>query len=139
VNEAVAEVTTAISEFIGGAVWLYGLEAFLFLILSMILSALLAYFCITFGAVIAKKHKLLAAIGIYYGFSFVLGIAMSILLTIATIGLADGIPVLSALTAANVKTLFGLGLLGCCILCGALDVLLYHMTLSKMENKLNLP
>ena len=47
-------------------------------VLAVPYSIIITMTCITAGAVIAKKHKILAAFGIYYGISYVTGIITSI-------------------------------------------------------------
>ena len=42
------------------------LETIVLILLSCVSSTLILFFCITFGAVIAKKAKVFAAIGLYY-------------------------------------------------------------------------
>ncbi len=46
---------------------LLGLEVLILFLEAEMFSILLMYACISFGAIIAKKHKVLAAVGIYYG------------------------------------------------------------------------
>lgn len=48
-------------------------------IISLVYGVVLPMTCLTVGAVIAKKHKILAAFGIYYGISVIMGTFESIL------------------------------------------------------------
>ena len=54
------------------------IEVVIICILSIILTVLFTYLCITVGAVISKKAKLASAIGIYYGASSLMTIFMYI-------------------------------------------------------------
>ena len=54
------------------------IEIVFIVVLTIILTTLFTYFCITVGAVIAKKAKLASAIGIYYGASTLITIFMYI-------------------------------------------------------------
>lgn len=96
-------------------------------VVNFVSSLVLATTCITIGATIAKKHKALAAIGIYYGMSYVVGgissaITMSIGMNSATV---DGLFSATGL----VSTILNLG-----IIVGG-----YFLTTHLMKNKLNLP
>lgn len=53
-------------------------------LISLPYSVVMTMTCITVGAVIAKKHKILAAFGIYYGISYLSGIFSSILSAVLT-------------------------------------------------------
>ncbi|MFR1518983.1 MAG: hypothetical protein ACLSVG_09490 [Clostridia bacterium] len=52
----------------------YVVEILLFFIVSLLYSTLSIYLALTIGSIIAKKHKILAAIGIYYAINTVMGI-----------------------------------------------------------------
>lgn len=54
-------------------------------VITMAAGVLLAMTAITVGAVVAKKHKLLAALGLYYGGSMVLGLLMQIVLFVVMV------------------------------------------------------
>ncbi len=86
--------------------------------------------CLTVGAVLAKKHKILAAFGIYYAVSYVSGIASSVLSSISMILVTnmDDLALISTLgAAAGLVCTLGLMVGG------------YFLTLHLMKNKLNLP
>ncbi len=88
--------------------------------------------CITAGAVLAKKHKILAAIGVYYGVNMVVGIAGSMMSILPTIflnfGTADtSFTYMVVTTAINLLLTVGLTL-------GS-----YFTTTYLMKHKLNLP
>ncbi len=52
--------------------------------LSLVTGTAMMLSCITIGASLAKRHKLLAAFGIYYGGSVILGITNTVLLVTST-------------------------------------------------------
>ena len=68
-------VSSILGEIVGDG---YGIIMLLTLIITPIFSVVLSMTCITLGAVVAKKHKILAAIGISYGASIVLSIISSV-------------------------------------------------------------
>lgn len=100
---------------------------------SSLASVVLVHTAITLGAVIAKKHKILAAFGCYYGISMIMGIISSVLMV--GIGLMS-----SVLTTAD--QLFG-GMNIIMILQAVLYVVIavigYFVSHYLMKNKLNLP
>ena len=76
--DELAELTLADGSHRYGRVIL--LEGILMVLAATWFGCALIYMCMTIGAVVAKKHKVLAAFGVYYGvnmgFSFVMQIAM---------------------------------------------------------------
>ena len=115
-----------------------GILALAFVLLFSLLvvsSTLLMFVCISVGAVITKKHKVLAAIGIYYGVSgFVSGFSQ--LFVSLSSGLIVGI-VLSM--KEDVRTLVGsLMALPIILIIAAVVVGLYTLVHWIMDRKLNL-
>lgn len=113
----------------------YILLSVLIIISFLLLQSLFVFACITLASSIVKKHKILAAIGIYYGAS----IAFAVLLNIMTLG---GLPTvlnhISQLEGGSfiAATLFVLvGVLGILIL--ALGGL-YFFVLYLLDRRLNL-
>lgn len=94
-----------------------------------LIAPLITMTCITVGAVAAKKHKILVAIAIYYGYSMVTGIAVTVLSSVVEIlTLASNTNTLLEMSSAI--TLFVQLLLG---------VLCWVLTNYLMGKKLNLP
>ena len=56
----------------------YQLLSMIYGVVSFFAAPVLIMTCITLGAVLAKKHKILAAIGLYYAASMVVGMATSV-------------------------------------------------------------
>ena len=98
----------------------------------------LIYFCITMGAVVAKRHKLIAAIGIYYGVNLAVGLIGEIIFLFLTAGiitiimaaLASG-GVIMGLTVTAILFIVALAM-------AVLGAILHFMTVNKLEQKLNL-
>lgn len=104
----------------------------LFFVVSLAYSIATPLFCITLGAVIVKKYKLLASIGIYYALNMVMGLFVSIS-TIAstfngviTANSSSDIFVTS-ITAPNMVFMLVVAVTG------------YFITIRLMKQKLNLP
>lgn len=106
-------------------------EMLLMVLVTPLYSVLIPVCCITVGAVLAKKHKILAAFGIYYGVNAVSGILSSVL---------SAWPLLIFSPAAgngkwSFAITFGIQLL----VIGGLTVGAYFLTIHLMKHKLNLP
>lgn len=84
--------------------------------------------CITIGAVLAKKHKILASFGIYYGVNFVLGNLSSVASIFPMLFLPDS-GVLSYYTVSSFLEL---------ALTAAITVAAYFLTTHLMKHRLNL-
>lgn len=90
------EVFRAIGEFFQGifpymtpSYWVIGLETLLLTLVSIVFSTFMIFTAITIGAVVAKKHKILAAIGFYYLINMVVSIVtvlVFVLVTLSTVG-----------------------------------------------------
>ncbi len=87
--------------------------------------------CITIGAVLAKKHKLLAAFGIYYGVNALTSILSTMLTTLPAIFLSTA--QLDSV-AAYMNTIMAISLL----LTLSLTVGAYLLNMHLMKNRLNL-
>ena len=118
---------------------LYALEVLLLTLLSGCFSISLIQFCITVGSVIAKKMKLLAAIGIYYLVNMVLSFLFEFVFVFGGISLVDGMIMLLADANPFVNHMaISVALLCGCAITATLACTFYCMTLSKLERKLNL-
>ena len=121
--------------------WLivYAFEAILLLVALSAFTTCLIQLCITIGAIVAKKQKVLAAVGIYYLVNTVLSTVGSVFLVVFLTGLFEGFTVLLGdLSALAANAAIALVLL-IAILASLLVVLIvYFMTLGRIERKLNL-
>ncbi len=96
-------------------------------IINFISAAVLATTCIATGATIAKKHKALAAVGIYFGMSYVLSGITSVISLMAAIGAND---LGGLMSTSNLMTT----VVNLVIIVGG-----YFLTTYFMRSKLNLP
>ena len=104
------------------------------LVVTSLSALILVHAAITMGAVIAKKHKILAAFGCYYGFSMILGIINSVL----TVGIGM-MGTMFVVTPENVFSGMNVVLLIEMVIYLAVAVSGYFLTHYLMKNKLNLP
>ena len=103
------------------------LASFLVQLLS---ASLLTMTSIVLGATIAKKHKLLASVGIYYGISAIIGTVTSVISVIAAIASDFG---------NNVTLMYNLTYTLQLLLQIALGIGAYLLSVYLMRSKLNLP
>ena len=107
------------------------------LLLGLFQSGLI-YLCITIGAVVAKRHKLIAAIGIYYGVNMAVGLVGEIILILMAAGIVAIL--LTALMAGG--AIMGLTVTALLFIVAlalaVLSAILHFMTVNKLERKLNL-
>ncbi len=108
-----------------GFEWLYPIS----MVLGMLASPMMAMSAITVGAVVAKKHKVLAAIGVYYGAGAVTGMIQSVFTGAAFI--------MAELNHAENYEL--MMILPSLILQGVTLVGGYFLSAYLMKHKLNLP
>ena len=124
------EMAEAYSEILGDS---YGILTLISILISPVYNVVLAMTCITLGAVVAKKHKILAAIGIYYGANTVLGILSSAITTVPSLMFIgnDGL--------ASSDRYFTLTMVAQLLIYAAVIVGGYFLSTKLMKNKLNLP
>lgn len=124
------EMAEAYSEILGDS---YGFLTLISILISPVYNVVLAMTCITLGAVVAKKHKILAAIGIYYGANTVLGILSSAITTVPSLMFIgnDGL--------ASSDLYFTLTMVAQLLIYAAVIVGGYFLSTKLMKNKLNLP
>ena len=98
-------------------------------LVEWMLAPLIAMTCITIGAVAAKKHKILVAIAVYYGYSMVSGVVSTVVTAIVSIAGfqagAESMLVMSMACALLVQLLVA--------------VVCWLLTNYLINNKLNLP
>ena len=89
---------------------------------------------IVIGAVVAKKHKILAAIGICYGISIVNSVISGIISGVVQVSIMMGsVDMENLVTISNIASLVNL------ILPLGLTIAGYFLSIHLMKNKLNLP
>lgn len=120
--------------------WLLYVPLVIFAILAVLwCSVSIFQFCITTGAVIAKRYKLLAAIGIYYLFNMVSSFVAQIFTIMGTIAL-EGVlsTTVPTLTDGEGKLLGAAIVLAVGAIAASLACLLHYLTLGHLERRLNL-
>lgn len=113
----------------------YIIEFIVLIFLSALFGLLMVFAAITFAAMITKKNKVIAAIGIYYGANSVISIVMQVIMTISLTSVNGW------LTIIPTDALSGLGsilLLVSIALVGAATVALYAFVHWMLDRKLNL-
>ena len=113
----------------------YILEAIVLLLCLAVMSYLLVAICITFAAVIAKKYKLFAAIGIYYIASAIVSFVGQFALMFGSVAVAG---IFSSIPEGAILGILALMLLSISLLLSAICVCLYSLELFMLEKKLNL-
>ncbi len=107
--------------------------AIIFALAYFINSQLLCFAAIFFASVIARKNKVLAAIGCVYGVNFIYGIFSSVIFTVIMFAAEAVATVTDFYISYNIFLSIGI------VLLSGLSVLFYFLTKYMMEKKLNLP
>ena len=103
----------------------------MFIFFMVLPAVILPMSAIVLGAVVAKKHKLLAAIGIMYGVSTVTGVITGMISVISSI--------IAMSADANIDTVMAITPLLSMILPAVLAGCGYFLSIHLMKNKLNRP
>lgn len=139
VFDSFGELFSLITPEIGGWVALFIFEAILILVASAFFTTCLIQFCITIGAMIAKKLKLLAAIGVYYLVNTVLSGVTQICGTLGTLFIGAGLDVLlSDATVHQGCGVIALALLIFTVMMATFTATIHFITQGMLERKLNL-
>lgn len=125
-------------EFIGPWMLVYLLAGILLLAVLSLYEIGMIHLCITVGATVAKKHKVLAALGIYFGSNFILSTVYQIF---GFFGLQSIVGFVSLLEGAS-ATLIHFALIGLILFITVIVMtaawILHLVTLDTIERKLNL-
>ena len=136
-TELIGGITAAMGDMAGWlALWIP--LALVIAVLAGLFGNGLVYLCITIGSVVAKKHKLLAAIGIYYLVNSVLSFASQIIfmfLSVGIVGIFDTAFSAGGLIAELTVTVV---MLIICLVLACLAAVLHFVTVGQIEKKLNL-
>lgn len=117
----------------------YAVELLLVIVAATVMEMLITHLAITIAAIIAKKHKVLAAVGLMYGFNAVLSIVYSIgssLLSLWFNAYLELYP--NGPADATAGPIIALILLLIAAVIGTASVALWKCTLACLERKLNL-
>ena len=132
-------ITELFEIFEDGWLLVYFFVALLISLGLVLFSISLIHFCITLGAVIAKKHKLFAAIGTYYLITSVISYVCQGAIMLFSFFMAGRFMMLMMELSPN-ATYFAVLLILLVIACiaAALASMVYFLTLGNLERKLNL-
>ena len=124
----------------GGAwVAVFLFEYLLFIIVSTVFSISLIQFCITLGATIVKRAKVITAIGIYYGANMIISSVTQVFGTFGIISIGNGYGKLLENASFNVSVAaIALTALVIILMISAITSILYFVTLGTLERRLNL-
>ncbi len=121
--------------------WLYIYAALIsvFLLLSNLLSVMLTHLCITVGAMLVKKAKVLVAIGLMYGVSGIISM-FSMIFTFSFPSWTYSLHTVyaSAVAGDKIFVFMALAMAFLCLAAVALCAFLSNVTLTCLERKLNL-
>ena len=123
---------------VGGWMILWIVAALPIPLLACLFTSGMTMLCITVGAVIAKKHKLLAAIGIYYGVTTVLSFVGQLIMTFLSGGMVGifGYAFDAGMTPAGLTVTAVLVAVSAITAC--IGVTLHFITVHLVEHRLNL-
>lgn len=123
---------------VGGWMILWIVAALPIPLLACLFTSGMTMLCITVGAVIAKKHKLLAAIGIYYGVTTVLSFVGQLIMTFLSGGMVGifGFAFDAGMTPAGLTVTAVLVAVSAITAC--IGVTLHFITVHLVEHRLNL-
>ena len=137
--EALGEGLTELWGRFGAWTLVYALEFLLMAVCSVTLTVGLGQLCITVGSIMAKKHKLLASIGIYYAVNMATSTVSQVLVWFVMMFASPGVYVLlrGATETARYGSLALLFLL-ITLAIAAVSMILHFVSLGLLERKLNL-
>ena len=124
---------------VGAWLIVYILEALLAIFACLLFSISLVHFCITVGAVLVKKAKLILSIGIYYAFSSSLTAIFQFGVLLFGDSISYGMEILMENATPNqVFATYALLVLGIFAMLTTIAVALYSATQYMLDRKLNL-
>lgn len=135
VSESVGMFVRNAFQLMGAWSAVYIIEAILAILLLSVITYLLTLICITFAAVVAKKHKVFAAIGFYYITNAVISFVGQIGFMLGSISLAGILEKIPEESYFGVLSLMILSLVLCV---GAISIALYSIEHYLLDRKLNL-
>ena len=117
---------------------LYSIAAILYVLVMFVHETLLIFCAVTFGSLIAKKHKIIASVGVYYAVETILQIFWSIVSTVLSFGI-EAISISHTVEAATeVLLLLLLLILYYVMIIALLACLYYKFAVQKLRGNLNL-
>ncbi len=140
VFEGISVAIKELQEVIGGGwFWLYAFEGLIIGIATEIMYVGIFNICITIGSIVAKKHKIGAAVGIYYGVSTVFSVAYNIFVFLMmTAGQSTIIQNIALFSEVKSKIFLSLLLLLIFAAIAGIGVFIHVLSMKMIEKKLNL-
>lgn len=137
--EGLGTVVSKLWNEFGAWLFVYVSELLLIYLCASAMSVGLIQLCITIGSIIAKKHKLLASIGLYFAINMGTSTVSQVIMSFASLFLSSGIFVLLANASAGVRNgAIALAMLLYALIVSAVALILHFVSLGLLERKLNL-
>ena len=134
-SESIGMFLRGTLELLGAWSTVYVIEALIGVLFIAIAGYLLTLICITFAAVVAKKHKVIAAIGFYYITNAVISFVGQLAFMLGSISLSGILEKIPEGSSYAVISLMALSLIICV---GAVAFALYSVEHYLLDRKLNL-
>jgi hypothetical protein len=110
----------------------------IYILVSFITQTLLLFFTVTFGSLLAKKHKILLSILVYYGVNMVMTLALYIVELVLSIGINLLAITPEVLQGTEILWLVLGGLIFMICAIGLVGAFFYKFALNKLRGNLNL-
>ena len=137
---AIGEFFTDTWQAFGAWCILFGFLILVALVFYMFFMISLAQFAITIGAVVAKRAKVIAGIGIWYGISAAISFVIELMMYLGLIfGIGAIVEYGENITSTEIALILALVILIVAALFASLACMFYFFTLRTMERRLNLP
>ena len=121
-----------------GWVFIFTVEIILSCVVAQFVTINIIHFCITVGSVVAKKAKILTAIGVYYGISVISSFVQQSFSLIFSLGMEDGFSVYLSGSASSQATIIALIFFIVILIAAAVAAIFYCLTQWLIDRKLNL-
>ena len=143
INPVVFKAAGAALSYIWSAVgaWLilYIFESIIAYVCARLFAIVLIELCITIGSIVAKKNKLLMAIGIYYLVTGAISLISQIIMTFGVSFSGPGLSyILEEMSSSSVHAALAVLMLAIIAIISTITLILYFVILDKIERKLNL-
>lgn len=139
VFEEFGKIISATWKTTGAWLILYVFEFLILAVCTRAFSIILIELCITIGAIISKKYKLLVAIGIYYLVNGALSFASQLIMTFGMSFSGEGLYlILEKMSLTATHAALAVLLLVIAAIIATITLILYFVMLDKIERKLNL-
>lgn len=138
VFQSIGELLKLLWDLVSGWTIVYFLEVLVLMVIAALYSIGMFHMCITIGSVIAKKRKVLTAVGLYLGINFLLSFVSNAFSLFFSSPLTGFFSLLENYSDARQCVILAVALL-IVILVAAVMTAVYHLvTLHLIERKLNL-